>query len=54
MWLFSYFFDFLKMVILELRYSGAEPSLCSQLLGPTIKDGQILQYRIRISLFNSL
>ena len=26
MWLFSYFLNFLKMVILELRYSGTEPS----------------------------
>ena len=27
MWHFSYFLNFLKMVILELRYSGTEPTI---------------------------
>ena len=31
MWLFGYFLNFLKMVILELRYSGTEPSILDYL-----------------------
>ena len=31
MWLFGYFLNFLKMVILELRYSGTEPSIVNRL-----------------------
>ena len=30
MWLFSCFLPFLKMVILELRYSGTGPSICAK------------------------